>query len=224
MASIALFGGSFNPPHEGHFEMAKHILEELNVNKVRFLFSNNWQKDPKQYASTKHRMAMGKILAKNYPDLPFEMSDIQEKLGTHITYEVLKKLKEQEPEHNFIWVMGADNLADFHTWEHYEDIVNNFPIAVVDRLNYTKKAQDSFTALTFKHLQTHNPENLNNQNNGWCFLKAAPKINLSSSAILSELRSGKGSFSSEFNSVVSYIKKHNLYGLNKQAKLKPNKP
>ncbi len=56
MKKIALLGGSFNPPHEGHFEMAKYIQQALGVDEVWFLFSVNWQKDSSKYASIEHRM------------------------------------------------------------------------------------------------------------------------------------------------------------------------
>lgn len=85
MKRIALFGGSFNPPHPGHFDMAKYIYETLGVDEIWFLFSENWQKDASKYASAEDRMEMGRILARHYPAMPFVMSGIQDELGTHIT-------------------------------------------------------------------------------------------------------------------------------------------
>ncbi|MGB1077435.1 MAG: adenylyltransferase/cytidyltransferase family protein, partial [Bdellovibrionales bacterium] len=74
MKTVVLFGGSFNPPHVGHFEMAKYIYQTLSIDEVWFLFSHNVDKDPSIYAPLEHRMAMGEILNEQYRDYPFVMS------------------------------------------------------------------------------------------------------------------------------------------------------
>lgn len=212
MKKIALFGGSFNPPHEGHFEVAQHLKQTLDVDEVWFLFSVNWQKDASVYASLAHRMEMGRIMARHYPDMPFVMSDIEEDLGTHITCHVLKGLREKFPEHHFTWVMGADNLASFHTWQNFDYIIENFPIAILDRPSYTDKAKASFTALTYPHLRVGNPTELAERNNGWCFM-SSPMVDLSSSHILKQLRAGKTDFGDKFQDIADYIVRHGLYGI-----------
>ncbi len=212
MKNIALFGGSFNPPHPGHFEMAKYIYETLGVDEVWFLFSENWQKDALKYASAKDRMEMGRILARYYPDMPFVMSDIQDTLGTHITYEVLQELGTIFPEDRFVWVMGADNLASFHTWEHSEDIIQNFPVAVVDRPPYTNTALNGPTALKFQFLRAASPKDLPGIGKGWCFLDN-PQIDISSSGLLANLHSGQTQFDGPFQAVADYIRQKNLYSL-----------
>lgn len=215
MKNIALFGGSFNPPHPGHFDMAKHIYEALAVDEVWFLFSENWQKEASQYASAQDRMEMGRILAQSYPDMPFVMSGIQDELNTHITYEVLKELEARFPDNHFIWVMGADNLASFHTWEYAEDIIQNFPIAVVDRAPYTQDALSGPTALKFQFLKAANPKDLATMNKGWCFLEN-PRIDISSSNLLTRLRNGETEFDGPFQSVVDYIRQQKLYGISNE--------
>lgn len=221
MAKIALFGGSFNPPHPGHFEMAKHLYEKLEIDEVWFLFSENCQKDKDKYAATKHRLAMGEIMAAHYPAMPFVMSGIQDQIGTHITYKVLSELEQRFPEHDFIWVMGADNLATFHSWEHFEDIIENYPIAVVNRPSYTDKAKNSVTALSYPHLKLTDPKDLAGAKQGWCFLDT-PKISLSSSNLLKQLRAGKRSFDPPFQDIVDYIVEHELYGIKTASSDKKN--
>jgi len=212
MKKIALFGGSFNPPHPGHFEMAKYIYKALGVDEVWFLFSENWQKDSANYASAEDRMEMSRILARHYPDIPFVMSGIQDELGTHITYEVLKQLEKRFSDSRFIWVMGADNLANFHTWEYSEDIIQNFPIAIVDRPPYTDEALSGPTALKFQFLRASSPRELANMDKGWCFLDN-PKINISSTDLLTRLRSEETDFDGPFQDVADYIRQKKLYGI-----------
>ena len=215
MKKIALFGGSFNPPHEGHFEAAKFLHETLKVDEVWFLFSMNWQKDPSKYASCEHRMEMGRIMMKHYPGMPFIMSDIQEELGTHITRDVLAQLQARHPADRFIWVMGADNLLTLNTWEHYEEIMEKFPVAVMAREPYTQDALKSFAALTYAHLKTDKPEDLGNSSNGWALLNNPPS-DLSSSTLLERLHAGEQAFSPTFQDVATYIRGYGLYGLGGQ--------
>jgi nicotinate-nucleotide adenylyltransferase len=208
---IALFGGSFNPPHAGHFDMAKYIYNALSVDEVWFLFSLNWQKDKGAYESTRHRMKMGQILADaHYPDMPFMMSDIQDRLGTHITYNVLTALEKRHPDLKFIWVMGADSLQNFHTWENSSDIAENFPMAILSRPGYQRAARESFTALTYAHLETEKAKDLRKTKNGWHFLNN-PEIDLSSSAILKKLQQGNSMIDPRFEEVQRYIQRHSLY-------------
>lgn len=212
MKTIALFGGSFNPSHEGHFEMGKYIYETLRPDEVWFLFSLNWQKDPAVYASIKHRMAMGEIMAAQYPDLPFVMSDIENDLKTHITHEVLKGLKERFPDHQFIWTMGADNLATFDSWEHSDEIIENFPIAVFDRPSDTERALNGKTAKTYAHLRAGNVKELMAAGRGWCFLDN-PRIDVRSSNLLMEIKAGRRQFGGKFQPVADYIFRNGLYGM-----------
>lgn len=216
MKKVALFGGSFNPPHEGHFEMAKHIHQALGVDEVWFLFSVNWQKDAAKYAGIDHRMEMSRIMADHYPGLPFVMSDIEDELGTHITHDVLTGLQKKFADHRFVWVMGADNLAGFHTWEHFDSIMENFPIAVVNRPSYTEQALQSHTALTYPHLKTAEPKDLTEKKNGWCFIDTPP-VDLSSTGLLNRLRAGEREFGGPFQDVVDYIVEHGLYGADRNA-------
>ncbi len=192
--------------------MAKYIQQELGVDEVWFLFSVNWQKDAAKYASIEHRMEMGRIMARHYSGVPLVMSDIQDKLGTHITYNVLTRLRAEFPDDRFVWVMGADNLVSFHTWEHADDIIENFPIAVVGRPPYTEKAQKSYTALTYPHLKIEEPKDLLARSNGWCFLNN-PQIEMSSSHLLQKLRDGHKEFAGPFQDVANYILQHDLYGV-----------
>lgn len=212
MKTVALFGGSFNPPHTGHFEMACHIHEILGVDEVWFLVSNNWQKDETTYAPMAHRMEMGRLLAAHYPNKPFIMSDIQETLGTHITADVLAALRNKHPNTQFIWVMGADNFATLHTWERYADIIEATPLAIMDRPPYTEQAKQSPVANAYAALKLDDPKALLSAKSGWCFINN-PEIDMSSSGLLSALRGGQNKFGNAFDDVAKYIKHHGLYGI-----------
>ncbi|HEY8963258.1 MAG TPA: hypothetical protein VIN59_02220, partial [Alphaproteobacteria bacterium] len=156
------------------------------------------------------------------PDYPFIMSTIEEEIGSHITYDVLKALKQKFPDTHFIWAMSTDNLASFHTWEHYDDILKEFPVAILHRPPYDEAALQSPTASTFADLRIDDPQDLLTRKNGWCILKNKG-IELSSTSILQNLRAGQTRFDGPVQEIADYIRKHGLYGLT-PAKIAPPKP
>jgi nicotinate-nucleotide adenylyltransferase len=209
---VALFGGSFNPIHPGHIEAGKFFHEELGVDEVWFLFSINTHKDPKNYESPEALVEMGEMLKKHYPDMPFIMSTVQHELGTHITYEVLEELSRRNPDTQFTWVMGADNLLRFHEWENYDDIIENYPLAIIDRAPYTEQAMQSYTILSYPHLMRSSKEELQAEGTGWHFFEA-PKMELSSSAFLKQLRNGQREFEGPLQEIADHIVEKGLYGI-----------
>ena len=219
--TIAILGGSFNPPHEGHFEMGRHIYETLGVDEVWIMFSINRFKDPAQYASIEDRMEMGRIMAKHYPDIPFVMSDVEDRMDTHESYFVMQKLKEENPGDNFIWVMGADNLIEFHNWSHAEEFLNEIPIAIVDREPYTTQARESSILRHHPGIETGAPADLldhaRENRGGVCFV-GNPGLSMSSSHLLEEMRQGKRDFDGPFQDVADHILEKGLYGFDRPAK------
>lgn len=213
MKTIALFGGSFNPPHDGHFEMAKFIYESLKADEIWLLFSVNHLKDPAKYAPLEHRLAMGEIMKKHFTDTPIVLSDIEEQLGTHITYDVLSKLKVKFPNHRFVWVMGADNLATFHKWENWDKIMEEFPVVVIDRPPYGDSAEKSEAALTYAYLRQNDAATVTSSGHGWSYLKG-PLYNISSTHLLEEMHAGRTQFDGTFQDVADYIREKGLYGIN----------
>lgn len=203
--------------------MGSYLHQTLKVDEVWFLLSVNPKKDPNQYAPAVHRMEMGRLMARHYPDTPFVMSDIQDRLDTHITWKVLRELKNRFPDYAFIWTMGADNLcgrnpdgtdnrSSFDKWEHYEDIIENFPIAVFNRPPYTETARSGSIARTYAHLMVDDPHLLSAGKPGWCFLDNPP-IDMSSSDLKTRLRRGETTFEGPFQDIADYARAHGLYGI-----------
>jgi len=220
MKTIALFGGSFNPPHPGHFETASFMQQTLGVDEVWFLFSMNAFKDPASYASSAHRIAMGELLAKHYPGKSFVMSDIEETIGSHRTFDVLNGIKAKFPNDKFIWTMGADNLENFHLWENYDQIIDMVPIAILDRPGFTDRAKNAVTARTYPHLNIANAGNLASSDKGWCFLNNQP-LDMSSTILRSRIDAGERRFTGPVQEIVDYILKHGLYNTGKAATQAP---
>lgn len=219
MKTVLLFGGSFNPPHDGHFAIASHIFKALRADEVWMMYSLNRLKDPSLYAPIEHRMEMGRIMARHYADTPIIMSDIEDTVGTHQTYYVLDELKKRHPDTNFVWIMGADNLERFPEWIKGDDIFREFSVAIISRPGYDAAAFASTTLQKFASLRFNDAAAFDAARPGWIFI-TDPGISdaaQSSSALLKRLRAGETKFEGHFGEIAAYIRRHGLYGMKAPA-------
>ncbi len=135
---IGLLGGSFNPAHDGHRYVSLEVMKRLGLDGVWWLVSpGNPLKDTKDNADYATRLEKARHV-KCHPRI--HVSDIEQRFGTRYTIDTLRRLKQKYPEHDFVWIMGADNLAQFHRWKRWQDIARLMPLIVVDRKPYTRAA------------------------------------------------------------------------------------
>lgn len=127
---IGLLGGSFDPAHEGHAHITREALKRIGLGRVWWLVSPGNPLKARQPAPMAERIARAKAVMN---DPRVVISDIEARLGTRYTAATLKGLKARYPGVRFVWLMGADNLAQFHRWQNWEWIIRNVPIAVFAR-------------------------------------------------------------------------------------------
>ncbi|NIJ21697.1 nicotinate-nucleotide adenylyltransferase [Sphingomonas naasensis] len=141
MKRIGLLGGSFNPAHRGHRKLSLHALRALGLDEVWWLVSpGNPLKPDKGMAPFGARLASARRMARH---APIRVSDVEQRIRTRYTADTLRKLPRLYPRHRFIWLMGADNLAQFDQWERWRDIARQVPIAVIARPGYDARAHAS---------------------------------------------------------------------------------
>lgn len=134
-------GGSFNPPHEGHRIVAETALKRLRLDQLWWVVTpGNPLKSRDGLPHESERMADIAHLAKN-PRM--KTTGFERALGTPFTAATLAFLETRHRDVHFVWVMGADNLASFHRWQHWRRIAEIMPIAVVDRPGWRLKALTS---------------------------------------------------------------------------------
>jgi len=145
---IGLFGGSFNPPHAGHRAVALFALKRLKLDWVWWIVSpQNPLKDAAQYGSYELRLkAVERIAA--HPK--FRVSDIENRLGTHTTAQLLEAIAPALKRGCFVWLMGADSFADLHRWHDWTDIAATLPFAVLARPGYSLGALQSRAAIRYE--------------------------------------------------------------------------
>lgn len=138
---IGLLGGSFNPAHKAHRAISLHALRALDLDEVWWLVSpGNPLKPVEGMAPFPIRMASARAMVRH---APIRVTAIEKRLKTRYTVDTLSKLPRIYPRHRFIWLMGSDNLAQFHKWEGWRRIARKVPIAVVARPGYIAPAHAS---------------------------------------------------------------------------------
>ena len=141
---IGLFGGSFNPPHAGHRLVSQQVMKRLQLDAVWWIVSpgnplkNNNNLPP---VEDRVRAARQRIEVPGVHVTAFEALH-----GFRYSYDSLRYLKSRLPERKLVWIMGSDNLVNFHHWEQWRAISRLMPIAVYVRPGSSRNAPASTAA------------------------------------------------------------------------------
>jgi nicotinate-nucleotide adenylyltransferase len=134
MTRTGLLGGSFNPAHAGHRRISLAALDALGLDEIWWLVSpGNPLKPGKGMAPLPARLASARRAARR---ARIRATAIERELGTVYTADTLAMLVRRYPDRRFVWLMGTDNLAQFHRWRDWRRIARTMPIAVVTRPGY----------------------------------------------------------------------------------------
>lgn len=138
---IGLFGGSFNPPHEGHRLVALQCLKRLQLDRVWILVSpGNPLKDHADLAPLEARLEQ---TIKVMDDPRLEVTAFEAALHFTYTWQTIAYLRDTHLSVRFVWVMGADSLMNFDHWEHWQSIAATVPMAIYARPGSTFRATSS---------------------------------------------------------------------------------
>lgn len=135
---IGLLGGSFNPAHAGHVHISLEALKRLKLDEIWWLVSpHNPLKSSTELADYPTRLKSARTIAA-HPRI--RVLDLEAREGLYYTVDTLAFLRRRYPITDFVWLMGADNLAHFHRWRQWRNIAQLVPIAVLDRAPYALRA------------------------------------------------------------------------------------
>jgi nicotinate-nucleotide adenylyltransferase len=147
---VGLLGGSFNPAHAGHRHIAELALKRLKLDEVWLLVSpGNPLKPQRGMAPLQPRLASAALQTGGHPRL--RTTAIETEFGTRYTADTLAALTRRFPRVQFVWLMGADNLAQIPRWESWSSIFKSVPVSVLDRPAYSLGALAGKAAQRFKH-------------------------------------------------------------------------
>ena len=162
MKNIGLLGGSFDPPHKGHLYISLEAKKILKLDEVWWLVTPQNPLKINQPASYKDRVKNCKLIIKNHP---IKIKEIEKKINSRYSYETIEYLNGHYKNIKFFWLMGADNLINFHKWQNAKKIFNEIPIVVFRRYGYNEKALKSYTSNFYKNFRLISKKiNINNFN------------------------------------------------------------
>ena len=181
--AVGLFGGSFNPPHAGHALVAETVLRRLHLDRLWWMITpGNPLKSAGELAPLSERIRLSEAIA---TDPRIDVTAFEASHNVRYTADTLALIKARNPAVDFVWIMGADNLRDFHRWQRWRRIVLTSPIAVVDRPGSTLSFLSSVVAKTFDYARIDEgdaPILARLRAPAWTFIHG-PRSSLSSTAL-----------------------------------------
>ena len=180
---IGLLGGSFNPPHEAHRAISLFALKRLKLDRVWWLVTPG---NPLKSHGELHDHDARMVAARKMADDPrIDISCLEAVIGVRYTVDTISYLRRRASGLRFVWIMGADNLAQFHRWQNWRRIASEVPIAVIDRppQSFRALAAPAAQALARYRLPENQAARLADQHApAWVFLTGM-KSNLSSTGL-----------------------------------------
>lgn len=141
---IGLFGGSFNPFHEGHLLVIEETMRRLQLDALWVLVTpGNPLKNHKDLAPLGDRVEAARALI---DDPRVRVTGFEAAQGFTYSWQTIRYLTEAMPDRRFVWIMGADNLVDFNRWERWRNIAAMVPLAVYVRPGSSRRAPSSMAA------------------------------------------------------------------------------
>lgn len=179
---VGILGGSFDPAHEGHAHITREALRRFGLDRVWWMLSPG---NPLKKHGPAPMAARLREARRVMPDPRVEITDLEARLGTRYTAQTLRRLIALYPGVQFVWLMGADNLAQFDRWDNWRQILAMVPVGVLARPGARMAARRSRTARIFAQarLPQQDAQMLPScPTPVWCFVDV-PMSDLSSSAI-----------------------------------------
>ena len=158
---IGILGGTFDPAHIGHIQISKEAKKKFNLNKIFWVITKKNPFKKKSFLSLKKRISYAKKI--NIKNKFIKIYFFEDKIKSNKTIDLIKFLKKRHKKSTFFFIMGADNLINFHKWEKWNEIAKISKILVFDRSNYKSKSLKSisFKKLNKKRLQFINFKKVN---------------------------------------------------------------
>jgi len=180
--TIGLFGGSFDPPHAGHLHISREALKRFGLDRVWWLVSPGNPLKANGPAPLPRRMLAARALV-DHPRII--VTDIEARIGTRYTALTIARLRARYPGVRFVWLMGADNLAQFHHWQDWEGILASVPVGVLARPGQGISARTAKAAQIYRWAKLPASQArllARRAAPAWCFLNL-PMVDVSSTAI-----------------------------------------
>lgn len=191
---IGLFGGSFNPPHLAHLQLARLAMAELALDEVRWLPAGApWQKAGQAMAAPEHRAAMLAVLLMHETGQVIDTRELTRN-GPTYTIDTVRELQAELPGADWFFILGQDQYGRFDTWRDWPELLQRLTLAVAGRAGHSPQPPAALAALPHRAVGL-----------------ALPRIDIAASDIRARLATGQGVATLVGDAVAGYIDHYQLY-------------
>ena len=148
MKKIGLLGGSFDPPHKGHLFISLEAKKIFQLDEIWWIVTPQNPLKISKPATYNERIKNCKKITRNFP---INIKEIEKKINSDYSYKTINYILNHYKNIKFFWLMGADNLINFHMWQNWQKIFNNMSIVIFRRHGYNSQALKSIAYQKFKN-------------------------------------------------------------------------
>ena len=208
--SVALFGGTFNPIHFGHLNLANNLVDYLQIESVRMIPCAIPPHRETPNVSAEHRMAMLALATAGNNAIVADDLELKRK-GTSFSIDTVTQVRQDiGAKTPLFFCLGMDSVSTIDSWHRWTDLLDNCHIVACSRPNYHLPKDGVVTSWVEQHLCEDLTE-LKKQSHGCVHLCKIPPLDISSSSIRDSIKCGKSIDQMTTQSVVNYIRQHSLY-------------
>jgi len=198
MNKVAIYGGTFNPIHNGHIVSLQHLLDDKTFSNVLLMPSGVPPFKSNVSHTISHRLHMCELVATKLQTLEIEEYEAKSKEPSY-SYKTLKHLSDKNPENKYFWTIGYDNLFQIETWYKGVDILKEFGLIIINRGGYDPEAAITKQTELTKQYKTE-------------FINITiPNIEISSTDIRTRIINNQSIVGYTLESIIDYIDQNNLY-------------
>jgi len=210
---VGVLGGSFDPVHQGHVALAKQCIKELGLNELRVIPAGNpWQKSD-LHTSSVHRVEMvRRAFADQAVPVTIDLQEIQRDAPSY-SIDTLRALRaELGEETSIVFLIGADQLQQLHSWHQWQDLFNYSHICAASRPGFATDASHMQTEVSEEFTRrSATPENIRSAPCGLTYLTQGLAVDISATQIRAAFASGHEPELLVPPAVLDYINQHHLY-------------
>ena len=206
---IGLYGGTFDPIHNGHIHVADGIYHSLQLDHVQFIPCKSPPHRPHPVANVGHRLNMLK-LAVNHSHY-FAINPIElNRDGPSYAIETVKAISEEQPNNHFAFILGLDSFMHFNQWEQWSKFLDYCHLIVINRPSYHLPKKSWLEQFLADH-QTEYKSDLHHYHHGKILLHTLTPAHVSATRIREDLMAGEYQDIALPEHVLDYIQRHCLY-------------
>lgn len=209
---IGVFGGTFDPIHNGHIQSVTEGARHLNLTKVLLLPAHIPPHKSNVIASSKHRLAMAEMVCQHHPLFTCDDRELQRQAPSY-TIDTLIEISECYPKHTLYLFIGMDSFINFTTWYRWQDILKQCHLIVSARPNYVITDINQETQQLLSQSQVNTPSMLKKHKAGKIYLFEQSDFLVSSTEIRHQLQQTNERLDNIPDYIAQYIKAHKLYQL-----------